>query len=271
MRQIQILDYSNYRVFLKDCYEKKKQQLGKYSYRQFSDDMGFAASNYLHLVVSGQRNLSEDAVNKILTRFKWQANEKKFFKNLVLYNQAKKDEDKNKYRQILEKILGKKRVLIGFDQFSYFSKWYLPILREMVALKNFVPNLNWISNRIQPNIPEEDIKNGLTVLERLKMIQRHKNKWKQSEEHLTTPIQINSSMVHNYHREMLNLSLNALEMNPDKRDISAMTMSLSKQQYEWLKQRVIDFRDEVQQELQGMQGDHTLVAQLNIQLFPTTK
>lgn len=81
MRQIQILDYSNYRVFLKDCYEKKKQQLGKYSYRQFSDDMGFAASNYLHLVVSGQRNLSEDAVNKILTRFKWQANEKKFFKD----------------------------------------------------------------------------------------------------------------------------------------------------------------------------------------------
>jgi len=271
MREPQILDYNDYRIFLKDCYEQRKLTLGKYSYRQFSDEMGFAASNYLHLVVSGQRNLSQDAVAKIVSRFKWKAHQKKFFKNLVLYNQASSAEDKKSYRLILEKILGKKRVLIGSDQFAYFSKWYLPILREMVSLKNFIPHLNWISKKISPRVEEKLIKEGLATLERLKMINREKSKWKQSEEHLTTPIQINSSMAHNYHKEMLGLSVNALELKPETRDISAMTMSLSTAQFERLKQRVIDFRDEIQQELQGTQDEHTLVAQLNIQFFPVTK
>ncbi|HLD44323.1 MAG TPA: TIGR02147 family protein [bacterium] len=271
MDVLQILDYSDYRVFLKELYERRKQISGKYSYRQYADDLGFSASNYLHLVVAGQRNLSPSAAAKIMVHFKWTAQQKKYFRALVLYNQSTKADEQEACFRALEKILGKKRVMIGPDQAAYFSRWYLPVLKEMVALKNFVPHLNWISKTLFPCVDEPLVKEGLAILERLKMIKRVKDRWVQEAEHLTTPLQINSSMVHGYHREMLKLSANALNMDSAHRDISTMTMSLSQRQFDWLKQRVIDFRDEVQQELQGMRDEQTLVAQLNIQLFPVTR
>lgn len=62
----------------------------------------------------------------------------------------------------------------------------------------------------------------------------------------------------------------ALKYPLESRDISAMTMGLSKAQFETIKQRVIDFRNEIQQELQGAPQENEIVAQLNIQLYPVT-
>lgn len=266
-----ILDYDDYRMFLKDYYQEQKAKEKKYSYRKFSEDLGFSASNYLHLVITGKRNLSLDAINKIKNQFGWTAQQKKFFHNLVHYNQCKNQEEKEKYKIEMEKVLGKKRLILNPDQFAYFSTWYIPVLKEIVALKGFVSNLNWISKKLKPVVEEEYVKKGLAILERLKMIKRIKGKWLQTDEHISTEIEVTSTMVHNYHKQMLKLSFQALDMEAGDRDISAMTMSLSEEQMKWLKQRVIDFRDEIQQELQGMSSEDTMVAQLNMQLFPVTE
>lgn len=271
MKLSDITSYNDYRIFLKDFYHTNKKGKKKYSYRQFATDLGFKPTNYIHLVLTGKRNLSLDAINKIKSKLPWTAQQKKFFNFLVLFNQSKTSEESRKYEIELERIVGKKRVVLNPDKYAYFGTWYIPVLKEIMTLKNFVSNLNWISKKLKPKISEEEVKKALGILERLGMVQRMRGKWVQADEHLTTPIEVTSEMVFNYHKEMLRLSLNALDQPADKRDISAMTMSLSKKQFQWLKQRVIDFRDEIQQELQGMKEDATLVGQLNMQLFQTTE
>ncbi len=271
MQEPSVLNYTNYRLFLRELYAYRKTERATYSFRELSKDFGFTASNFLHLVIAGQRNLSTNAINKIKSNVRWSAQAKKYFQHLVLFNQATKPEERKAHLTELEKILGKKRTLLKPDQYRYFSHWFMPVLKELVALKGFVSHLNWISKKLKPQVPEDEVREGLRVLENLKMIEKKGGKWVQSQEHLTTPREVNSDMIHHYHQEMLRLSLSALGMPSAERDVSAMTMSLSEAQYDWLKQRVMDFRDEIQQELQGMTDAPTRVAQLNIQLFPVTE
>lgn len=266
-----ILEYDDYRAFLKDLYSTRKTSRAGYSYRRFAEDLGFTPSNFIHLIVSGKRNLSQEAVDKIKSHIKWSAQHKKFFQNLVFFNQADTDAERHRHRAELDKILGKKRMLINPDQDAYFSNWYVPVIREILALKGFVSDLGWIAHKLKPRVERSKVQDALRVLARLKMIVKREGGWAQGEEHLTTPSEITSDLVHNYHAEMLKLSSQALDLPSEVRDVSAMTMSLSPAQFTWLKQRVVDFRDEIQQELQGMEGGHTLVAQLNIQLFPVTE
>ena len=190
---------------------------------------------------------------------------------LVLMNQSDNVPEQKRYSDELEKILGRRRFLLSADHESYFSNWYIPVVREILALKGFVPTLDWSVRKLKPRVAKPLVKEALQTLVRLKMIVKKGDAWAQSQEHLTTPTEITSDLVHKYHNEMLQLSQQALTMPAVQRDVSAMTMSLSPKQFDWLKQRVIDFRDEIQQELQGMNEAPTLVAQLNIQVFPVTE
>lgn len=266
-----IVNYSDYRSFLKDLYLFRKTQNGRYSYRQFSLDLGLQHSNYLHLVVQGKRNLSLDAVRKIESSLKWTANQKKFFSNLVLFNQSQDAEERETHRQTLMKLLGKKRVVLHQDQFLYFSTWYIPVLREIIALKGFVSNLSWISKKLKPHVDESLVRDGLSILERLGMIQKVKGKWTQTQEHFTTGTEVTSDMLFHYHKEMLKLSVQSLKLKAKERDVSAMTMTLSQEQFQWLKNKIDEFRDEIQQELQDKKDNPVMVGQLNIQFFPVTE
>jgi uncharacterized protein (TIGR02147 family) len=272
MSELNILSYNDYREFLKKLYEQRKEENKKYSYRKLAEDLGFNASNYIHLVIQRKRNLSEDAIGKIKKAIAWTAKEKNFFENLVLFNQATQKEDKIKYKGELDKIITSQRQMLNPDHEAYFSNWYIPVLREIVSLKNFVSNLNWISKKLKPIVSEDKVREAFTILERLKMIHKDsKNIWVQSVEHLTTPSEITSHMVYNFQKEMLNLSIQALEIPAQQRDITSMTIGLSQEQYNRIKEKLATFRDEIQQELQETDSDETMVAQLNLQLFPVTE
>ena len=53
-----IFAYDDYRAFLRDFYASKKGQKRGFSLRAFSRKAGLTSSNYLKLVMDGDRNLS---------------------------------------------------------------------------------------------------------------------------------------------------------------------------------------------------------------------
>lgn len=266
-----ILNYSDFRLFLKDYYLEKKKANSPYSYRQFAIDLGFQPSNYLHLVIRGKRNLSLESIEKIKETMEWNARENNYFHALVHYNQLPESPDKKKWGEEIEAILKKQRAKISPDQFDYFTKWHYPVIREIAALPDFVSSLNWISKKLRPRISEEEVKKALMVLERLNLVKREGTKWVQTKKDVATDAEVISDVVYRYHQELLRLSLSALNHPANERDISAMTMSMGREQFDRLKQKIISFRDEVQQELQQKNSHSTLVAQLNIQFFKVTE
>ncbi|MBX7149535.1 TIGR02147 family protein [bacterium] len=267
-----VLNYLDYRSFLGDWYRSCKSNTVKYSYRQFASDLGFNPSNFLHLVVTGKRNCSEEAVRKIVKHIKGSAQEKKYFELLVSYNQSENAHSKDEQLKKLEELRGKKRRLIDSDEAKFFVNWYIPVLREIICLKNFVPNLSWISKKLNPSVSQEKVLEGLKILERLGYIKKEGNKYKQIESHLTTSPEVNSDWILHYHREMMNLALESLQLPSSARDVSSMTIGVTSEQFQRIKKKIVAFRDEIQHELEedGSVLPESVV-QLNIQFFPLTK
>ncbi len=267
-----IFEYINFREYLHDYYQEKKAGRSGYSYRKFSEQMGFSASNHLHLVLQGKRKLSAEAIAKLAENLDFNKKEKNYFSTLVYYNQtAENDPNHQRYWTTLEQLNGKHRTLLAAEQFSYFSNWYLPILREVITLKNFKPELAWIFHVLRGKVDKAKIKEGLQLLVKLNMIQKANGKWLQSEPHLSTQHITTSEMILQYHKEMLRLSADSLNLMHEERDLTAVTMSLDQENFEWVRQRIMDFREELQAELnaRNIKGDR--VAQLNFQLFQVTR
>lgn len=147
-----IITHTNYRDYLRELYAMKKTARAGYSWRRFAEDLGLNPSNFLHLVATGKRNLSQEALETIKAHLELSAQQKKFFHYLVLWNQETVADLADKWRGELDKILGKKRKLIPPDQFAYFSTWYIPVIREILVLKDFASSLGWIARKLKPAI-----------------------------------------------------------------------------------------------------------------------
>src|ERR1700678_2834375 len=90
-----VFEYDDYRDLLKDLFSSYKAKDSKFSHRFFSRIAGFKSPNFLIKVMQGKSNLSEESIEKFVKGFKLNSQEGKFFKNLVLLNQAKTLEEKD--------------------------------------------------------------------------------------------------------------------------------------------------------------------------------
>src|SRR3989339_32314 len=170
--QTEIMSYECYRLFLRDYYENKKKQRGGYSYRKFSRDFGFSSANHLYLVIEGKRNLSDDAIVRIKSLIKGTAQEKRYFETLVRYNQATTDVEKQKNKAKLDDIKAMCRAVVDDKKYSYLSGWHIPVIREMIALKGFVPSLDWVEKNIYPPVKRAKIREAFQILQKLGMLEK---------------------------------------------------------------------------------------------------
>ncbi|MBD3316782.1 MAG: TIGR02147 family protein [Chitinivibrionales bacterium] len=133
-----LFEHMNYREYLADYYAEKKARRACYSYRLFSRKAGFASPNFLKLVIEGQRNLSKDSVFKFSKALGFNKREAEYFENLVFFNQSKTLEEKNAYLSNLMRFRGRvDPAKIERSEYAYFSQWYHPVIRELIASVDF--------------------------------------------------------------------------------------------------------------------------------------
>lgn len=271
--RVSVFEYRDYRVFLKDWYRTAKQSRGSYSYRTFAKKAGFHSSNFMMLVIQGKRNLTEESLKKFLVGMNLNKQEQEFFRNLVFCNQSETHEDKIFYYQRL--VLSKKFSQlkpIERQQYEYYSTWYHPVVRELVVSRGFDGTAEWISKRLSPSVTPAQISKSIELLEALGFIQKTgQNGWRQSSTIISTGPEIESVVVHNYHKSLLDLSKEVMgRLSTKYCDVSALTLGVKKERLSELRAKVREFRQEV---LKMVSDDiePEEVIQLNVQLFPVTK
>ena len=149
-KYLSVYGYTDYRAYLKDFYEFRKDSQRGYSYRAFSKAAGFSSPNILKLVMEGSRNISPEATLKFIKGLGLTGQMAEYFSTLVRMNQSKSDADKEYYFKILKKLTPQsKRRDLDQDNLTYMSHWLFPVIREMVALDDFRDDPYWLSRRIQ--------------------------------------------------------------------------------------------------------------------------
>lgn len=268
---ISVFNYQDYRKFLKDWYAHAKKSRRGVSFRTLSQKAGFASPNFFKLVMDGGRNLTEDSLSKFVVGLGLNKQEQDFFRNLVFFNQAASHDKKDFYYQklIQSRKLGELKP-IQKDQYDYYSTWYHPVVRELLQATPKA-SAQSIASRINPPLSEAQVEKSLLLLEQLGFIQKNaQGSWEQKEKLVTTGPESDSLVLLNYHQNLLGLIRERLPILPsDKRDISALTLGIKKENIPVLKKKIQEFRQEILKLVSG-DAEPDAVYLLGLQFFPVT-
>lgn len=267
-----IYEYMDYRDFLRDFYTSKKCEHSFYSYRLFSQKAGFKSPNFLKLVIDGKRNLTKESVFKFSRAIGLNRGEAEYFENMVFLNQSRSLEEKNAYLSRLMKFRVKTDPKkIEESEYEYYSRWYNPVIRELVTAVDFRDDYRRLATSVVPAITPAEAQKSVELLLRLQFIIRCEDgTYRKTASVLSTGPQVRSLAIANYHKSMMKLGSESLERFPSpKRNISSLTLSVSETTYESVVARIEQFRKELL-DLSESDCDPQKVVQLNLQLFPLT-
>lgn len=153
-------------------------------------------------------------------------------------------------------------------QYTYFSNWYFVALRELTLLKNFKEDPAWINKKLKARIHPDEIKRAIRILLDLKLLHRNsEGQLRQSDAKISSSPEMGILAVYNFHREMILKASESIDKSlAEHRDLSGLTVALSKKQFERIRHRLGEVRREIH-ELSCETDEKESVYQVNFQLF----
>lgn len=272
-KKVTVFDYDNYRLFLSDVYSSSKSKDRKFSFRYFARLAGFQSPNFLKRVIDGDRNLTELSIDRLAKALKLNKEESHFFRHLVLLNQAKTtDERQRNAEQLLKSQVFKKIFPLKTSQFNYYAHWYFVPIREMVGMPEFKEDYEWISKKLIPSVSTAEVKKSVSQLIDLGLLTRDENgKLIQTEKDISTGDQLTSASLAQFHRTMSRMAGESIERIPrDQRQITSVTLALSKDAFRKIKEMVQQLQASIV-ESANEDADTEKVYQINFQLFPLSQ
>ncbi len=270
----QIRDYMDYRKFLRDFYNYKKENSADYSYRVFSRMAGLGSPSHLKMVVDGKRNLTHSTLGKYKRALGFKKKrDAHFFDLLVSYNQEDNNDRKIELFQAVIKEKEKQGVsLLAKEQFNFLSQWHYVAIYVLVDCHDFKNDVEWIASRLRKKVSSSNIERAINDLIKIGLLEYDGQKGlRQASGALDTPEEIHSMAVVPYHQNMIQLALNYLEDGQvSLREFNGGTIPMNKETLVKLKEKLREFRKEINLMTDKL-DDVTDVYQFNMQLFPLTE
>jgi len=267
-----LLNYTNYRQFLKDYYLARKQADPKFSLRSLAQAARFPSHGLLQYLMDGKRNLSKKTLVKLSLALGLEKERAQYFENLVFFNQAKTLEEKGFFYDKLVRSGGTSTFKkLDSSQLQAFRRWYTIAIREMLNLEGFRGNAAWISGRLLPPVQTYEAEEALALLLETGLIKKTANGFKSSDPDITTDDEVKSLLVKNYHAQMIRLAAWAQdEVAVRERDVSSVTFAIKESELPGLKKQLQLMRKELRS-FAADPGTADRIVQVNMQMFPLTK
>jgi uncharacterized protein (TIGR02147 family) len=200
--------------------------------------------------------------------------ESDYFENLVAFNDAVTLKERNHYYERLSAIklngdTAWKPQITRSEQFEYYSKLHYGVVRSLIDMRGFSGDFHALAKSVRPRITPRQARKAVELLERLGFISKQKNGgYAVTGKTITTEPEVESLAVLNLHKQAGELALKSLEELPkDQRNVTGLTLGISKQVYERICKEIEVFRSRL---LQMAEADETAdsVYQINFQFFP---
>lgn len=266
--------YTDVQSFVSDFIRYLQIHDPRFSFRRLAKRAGFGSPNYFQNLLKGEKKITERGVDQLAKGFSLKSEETLYLRLLILFRDAETSEARADLQKRLRELQSLQSVdKIQRTRFEYYNKWYIPVIREMIASGSFPQDCEEASQRIFPRVDALDIKYGLCILESLGFV-RYEDPagWVSEATHLKTELETASLIVRKFHQEMLQLATKSIDQIPShERHVSSLTMSVSKKRYNELVQYIASVKAEIAKRFADVQLEDAEVYQLNLQLFPLTR
>jgi len=229
----------------------------------------------MRMIIDGKRNLTTEVAHKFCRALNITGREKNYFETLVLYNQTHDpDLKKELFNDLLRLKPRSEQYATNKLQSRYFSRPYYACIQEMVGLKDFCADPDWIAARCQPSLKVSQVKEALETLVELGLLRQNaQGKLQQTQKLIQTDgqnTQINET--YHYHEALIDRARMALgEVDQEQRNYFALTLPVTPQLFSKIVQEAYEFRDRIIKMVQEEHQGYEEIYQMNFQLFPMTK
>jgi uncharacterized protein (TIGR02147 family) len=273
----ELFDYLDYRQFLRDYFQEKKQSLPSWSYQRFAEQLGFKAKDFLYRVIQGQKNLSTESILKIARGLELDAVRTQYFDTLVKCNQSGNMEEQDLYYGLLNTIKIQGRTThpaqrLRQDQYQFYSKWYHSAIRSLIEMYGFRGNAKVLAAALSPRIMAREAAASVSLLQKLDLIRQDSaGVYRATQKTVTTGKDTRHILIPAYHKATIELSAKAMEITPvQERDMSNLTLGISEKTFQRFIEKLRQFRKEILEEAE-QDNEADRVYHLNLHLYPISK
>lgn len=269
---VEIFEYLNYREFLKDYIDEKRVKDQSFTHREILAKMGVSSTGFLSNVFSGKKNLNSKHVEDLSLILELNQRQRICFTYMVNFNQAKTIEEKKSWFDRLCAMKQVKTKLLENHQLSLFSRWYYVYIRDLLNFYTFSDDYYDLARRLYPPITEPEAKRAITALSEMSLIEKdQEGNWRPADAVVSTGDEVYSVQLADFQLKTMDFAKRALEKVPAKRrDISVLSMTLSKEKFAQVKREIQDFRKRLLN-IANSDDEPDQVYQCNLQFFPVTR
>jgi uncharacterized protein (TIGR02147 family) len=272
MPAVDIYGFTDFRRFLAEWFEARKQANPRLSHRWFARKVGTSDPSVLSNIVSGRRNLTDERVARFAEALDLDEAESRYFSALVTYGQADDDTRQRALAQ-LRALRAQHRPPIGDDATEYYRSHRYTAVRELAACRGFRPDAAWIAAQFDPPWSEEEAQEAVDLLLRLGMIREQEGHWLAQDKDLATDAKVLEWASVRYHQETDALARGALERIRELQHETffvGQTLSIPSARIPDLQARIWEAFHSVATEVDSWSAPDRVV-QLNLRMFPLTR
>jgi uncharacterized protein (TIGR02147 family) len=270
-QRISILNYSDYRSFLKDQMKASRIRNPRFSFQVWARRMGLRSQSTLVMIVNGQRNPGPELVENLIKDLHLEGREASFFRDLVVLEKCPV-ESRNRIT-IMERLASmhprKEFRALDSKTFQAISNWHYYAIRELVDLPDFKEDPVWIQKRLRTSLTQREITEAIQTLVHLKLLARNENGQLEYPSYAASTFDIPDEGLRRFHTQILQLAQQSLhDVRPEEREVSGTTFTLRKSDLAKAKDILREALEQIGN-LGRERGDE--VYHIEFALFPLTK
>lgn len=268
-----VLNYNDFRHYLRDYYDYTKSLNPNFSYQNFAVRAGFTAKSYMANILAGRKDLSLTGIQRISKGLGFKPQESEYFEALVLYNQSKELEAKFRLFQRLQRLSAHRpQDILTPQEHALYSDWLRVVLLELSEITSIQMNkAKELGARIFPPQTETNVQKSLKWLLEYNFLSDTHGQLRKTRRSYQGDCSRLQPQVRAFQQQMAKIAeQNMGHFKPEEQFASTLTFSVAQEDLACLISEIQRMRNEFSSLLHNRTNPKR-VYHLNIQLFPLDK
>ena len=244
--KISVFMYFDYRDYIRAVLETMQSK--GLSLRAIQENAGVSGSAFFSRILDGSRPLSIANAKNIAKSWGLSVDESDYFFDLVRFgNEKNVDVREELLRKLLAVRANNQEFALQDSSLKFFSKWYYPVLRDLLPL--LPPNMpaEKIGRMFTPVLRAPQVESGIRYLMESGFVTLDENGVYRVEQPIvSTPPRVRSTILRKYHLKNLEVNSEVYDLfTSDDRSVTSVTCSLSKESFEKVREEIAKLREKI--------------------------
>lgn len=244
--KISVFMYFDYRDYIRAVLETMQSK--GLSLRAIQENAGVSGSAFFSRILDGSRPLSIANAKNIAKSWGLSVDESDYFLDLVRFgNEKNVDVREELLRKLLAVRANNQEFALQDSSLKFFSKWYYPVLRDLLPLLPPNTPAEKIGRMFTPVLRAPQVESGIRYLMESGFVTLDENGVYHVEQPIvSTPPRVRSTILRKYHLKNLEVNSEVYDLfTSDDRSVTSVTCSLSKESFEKVREEIAKLREKI--------------------------